>query len=65
MEKRKEKAEYIIIALIETSVILAVINFMGTFAFAQKIISWINSSVIVKMLFEHNIITNIILSKIM
>lgn len=54
----------VVIYIIEISIILAVIKSISTISFMSGAVNVIQSSVITKMLYDHNIITNIILSKI-
>lgn len=53
-----------LIFIIEVSVILAVIKSISAMTFMTGTINVIQSSIITKVLYEHNIVANIILSKI-
>lgn len=53
-----------ILYIVEISILLAVINSISTLSFMEKIVGTIQSSVITKVLYDHNIFTNLILSKI-
>ena len=50
--------------LIEVSIILAIVKSISSLNFMSGTINFIQSSVITKVLYDHNIFTNIILSKI-
>lgn len=50
--------------IVELSVVLAIIKSISTISFMNNIVTVINSSIITKVIYDHNIITNIILSKI-
>lgn len=50
--------------IIEVSVILAVIKSISAISFMNSVVNIIQSSVITKALYDHNIFTNLILSKI-
>ena len=54
----------IVIFVIEISIILAIINFASGFEFMNPVVTFIQNSVITSKLYEHNIVTNIILNKI-
>lgn len=53
-----------ILYIIEINMVLAVINMLTTFAFMDGVVEVIQSSVITRFIYEHNICTKIILSKI-
>ena len=53
-----------ILYIIEISIVLAAINMLATFAFMDGVVEVIQSSVITRFIYEHNICTKIILSKI-
>lgn len=53
-----------ILFIIEISIILAVIKSISTLTFMTGVVNTIYSSVITKAIYDHNIFTNIILSKI-
>lgn len=55
----------VILFLVEISVILAIITSLSTIPFASGVVDIIKSSVITKVLYEHNILANLILTKIM
>ena len=50
--------------LIEISILLAVVKSVSTLTFMNSVVNFIESSVITKALYDHNIITNLILSRI-
>ncbi len=50
--------------IIEVSIILAIIKAISTLAFMNNIVNIINSSVIAKAIYDHNTITNLILTKL-
>ena len=54
----------VVIFLIEVSIIFAIIESLSGLEFMSKLVNTIQSSVITKWLYDHNIITNIILKKI-
>lgn len=54
----------VILTLLKISLVLAVLNFMSPMEFIQGIIAKIDSSVITKILYNHNIIADIILKKV-
>ena len=53
-----------ILFVIEVSIILAVIKSISSMAFMNSAVNMIQSSIITKALYDHNIFTNLILSKI-
>ena len=53
-----------ILFVVEFSIILAVIESLSSLSIMGKVVNIINTSVITKELYDHNIFTNIILSKI-
>ena len=53
-----------VLFVIEVSIILAIIKSVSALAFMNTVINFIQSSVIIKALYDHNIVTNLILSKI-
>lgn len=53
-----------VLFLIEVSILLAVIKSISSLDFMQSIVKIVQSSVITKTLYDHNIITTLILSKI-
>lgn len=53
-----------VLFLIEISIILAVIKSVSTISFMNTVVNNIQSSVITRSLYDHNIFTNIILNKI-
>lgn len=54
-----------VLFVIEISIILAVIKSVSAIAFMNGVVNLIQSSVITKALYDHNIFTNLILSKIL
>ncbi|MBQ8042548.1 MAG: CvpA family protein [Clostridia bacterium] len=54
-----------VLFIIEVSIILAVIKSISTIAFMTRIVNIIQSSVITRVLYDHNIFTHLILSKIL
>ena len=54
----------ILLFVIEVSIILAVIKSISTMTFMTGTVNTIQSSIITKMLYDHNIFTSLILSKI-
>lgn len=54
----------VVLFLLEISIILAIINSLSTMSFMSSIVDVIKSSVITKVLYEHNIFANLILTKI-
>ena len=54
----------LVVLLIEVAVILAVIRSVSMFNFMNKVINYIQSSIITQALYNHNIFTHLILSKI-
>lgn len=53
-----------VLFIIEISIILAIIKSISTIAFMNEVVNTIQSSVITKALYDHNIFTNLILNKI-
>ena len=53
-----------VLFIIEISIILAAIQSISSLSFMAKVVNTIQTSVITRILYEHNIFTNIILSKI-
>jgi len=53
-----------VLYVLEISIILAVIKSISTLSFMSGIVNTVESSVITRMLYNHNIFTNLILSKI-
>lgn len=53
-----------VLFILEISIILALANTLSDFEFMKPIIGYIDSTVVVKALYDYNIFTNIILSKI-
>jgi len=54
-----------VLFVIEVSTILAVIKSLSTLQFMTSVIRFIESSVITKLLYDHNIVASLILSKIL
>ena len=55
----------VVMFVIEISIVLCVIYFVSSFAFMKGIINLINSSIITKTIYNHNIITHLIVNRFM
>ena len=49
--------------VIEISIVLSVIYFASSFEFMKGIVNLINSSIITKAIYDHNIITYLVLNR--